>query len=97
MPLEKIHVYLMPGMAASPSIFENIFLPPDRFEVHALDWFIPDRGMSLEDYARKMCERVEHPDPVLLGVSFGGILVQEMAKLIPVRKVLIVSSVKSKF
>ena len=97
MPLEKIHVYLMPGMAASPSIFENIFLPPDRFEVHALDWFIPDRGISLEDYARKMCERVEHPDPVLLGVSFGGILVQEMAKLIPVRKVLIVSSVKSKF
>ena len=96
MPLEKIHVYLMPGMAASPSIFENIFLPPDQFEVHTLDWFIPDRGMSLRSYAQKMCERVEHPDPVLLGVSFGGILVQEMAKVIDIRKILIVSSIKSR-
>jgi pimeloyl-ACP methyl ester carboxylesterase len=32
---------------------------------------------------------------VLIGVSFGGILVQEMAKLMPVRKVIIISSVKS--
>jgi len=96
MPLEKIPVYLMPGMAASPTIFENIYLPPDRFEVHVLDWFIPDRGMTLRAYAQKMCAMVAHPAPVLLGVSFGGMLVQEMAKLIPARKVVIVSSVKSR-
>lgn len=96
MATEKIHVYLMPGMAASPSIFENIVLSPERFEVHHLDWFLPDRGMSLKAYAQGMCERVKHPDPVLLGVSFGGMLVQEMARLIPTRKVLIVSSVKSR-
>jgi len=31
-----------------------------------------------------------------LGVSFGGMLVQEMAKIIQVKKVIVVSSVKSK-
>ena len=33
--------------------------------------------------------------PVLVGVSFGGILVQEMAKHIKARKVIIISSVRS--
>lgn len=43
-----------------------------------------------------MVQEVKHPNPVLLGVSFGGILVQEMAKVIPVKRLIIVSSVKSK-
>ncbi|WP_127137804.1 alpha/beta hydrolase [Flagellimonas oceanensis] len=92
----KIHVYLMPGMAANASIFEGIKLPKDQFITHTLEWFVPEKGMSLIAYAQKMCEKIEHPDPVLLGVSFGGMLVQEMAKIIPVKKVIVVSSVKSK-
>ena len=83
-------------MAANSSIFKNIALPERDFVLHRLDWFVPDRGMSLEDYARKMLKRVVHDNPVLVGVSFGGFLVQEMAKLMPVRKVIIVSSVKHK-
>lgn len=83
-------------MAANTSIFEGIKLPEDQFTVHTLDWFLPDRGISLTDYAKKMCDKIEEPNPVLLGVSFGGILVQEMAKIIPTRKVIVVSSVKSK-
>ena len=93
----KIHVYLMPGMAANSTIFENIKLPEDRFKIHTLDWFVPDKGMSLVDYAKKMCEKIHEPNPVLLGVSFGGMLVQEMAKIIPTQKVIVVSSVKSKY
>ncbi len=90
----KIHVYFMPGMAANPSIFKNIELPKDRFEQHLLEWFVPDRGMDLSSYAKKMCKKISHENVVLVGVSFGGILVQEMAKIIPTRKLIIVSSVK---
>ena len=96
MPQPKIHVYLMPGMAANSTIFENIELADDIFEIHLLDWFVPERGMTLRDYAAAMCEKINHPEPVLVGVSFGGILVQEMARLIDVRKLIIVSSVKNK-
>jgi len=92
----KTHVYLMPGMAANASIFENINLPESQFVTHTLEWFVPEKGMSLVDYAKKMCEKIEEPDPILLGVSFGGMLVQEMAKIIPVQKIIVVSSVKSK-
>tara|TARA_R110000868_G_scaffold121034_2_gene321104 strand:- start:1786 stop:2463 length:678 start_codon:yes stop_codon:yes gene_type:complete len=91
----RIPVYLMPGMAAAPSIFQHINLPSDVFDVHFLEWFVPEKGISLEDYAKIMCEKIQHDNSVLIGVSFGGMLVQEMTKHIKTRKVIIISSVKS--
>ena len=90
----KIHVYFMPGMAANPSIFRYIDLPHDTFTVHLLEWFVPTEDLSLSEYARVMNEQITHDEPVLVGVSFGGMLVQEMAKQIKVKKVVIISSVK---
>ena len=84
----------MPGMAASPRIFEYIQLP-EQYELIKLSWIPPNEKEDLSDYALRMCERIEHKTPVLLGVSFGGILVQEMAKHIDVLKLIVVSSVKS--
>ncbi|MBD0776634.1 alpha/beta hydrolase [Maribacter sp. ANRC-HE7] len=92
---EKIQVYFMPGMAANSTIFENIRLPETEFETHRLDWFVPEKDMSLVAYAQKMVKNIKHDHPVLIGVSFGGMLVQEMAKLIDTKKVILVSSVKS--
>lgn len=91
---KKIQVYMMPGMAANGRIFKNIILPEEHFEVHLLEWFVPEKGMTFEEYAVKMNTLVRHDNPVLVGVSFGGMLVQEMAKHRPVRKVIIISSVK---
>ncbi len=84
----------MPGMAANPSIFEYIDLPDERFETHLLEWFLPLPSESLDGYAERMCEHIVHDNSVLIGVSFGGILVQHMNKYLNLRKLLIISSVK---
>ncbi|APQ15893.1 alpha/beta hydrolase [Maribacter hydrothermalis] len=94
---DLIHIYCMPGMAASPAIFEYIKLPTDKFELHYLEWSIPAKGISLAEYAKNMCTRVQHDNVVLLGVSLGGLLVQEMTTFLNVRKVIIVSSVKTRY
>ncbi|BCY28643.1 alpha/beta hydrolase [Flavobacterium okayamense] len=91
----KIPVYFMPGMAASSTIFENINLPEDQFEVFLLEWFVPNDKETLSEYAKRMTQKIKHENPVLIGVSFGGILVQEMSNHIQVRKLIIISSVKS--
>ena len=96
MSQDIIHVYLMPGMAANPSIFDNLSLPENQFQLHKLHWEIPLKNESLSNYALRMTKKIEHGDIVLLGVSFGGILVQEMSKHITLRKLFIVSSVKTK-
>ena len=91
----KIAVYCMPGLAASNAIFERIELPTAVFELILLEWKIPLKDESLAAYAQRMVLEIKHERPVLLGVSFGGILVQEMAAFCKARKVIILSSVKS--
>lgn len=93
--MKKIPVYLMPGLAASATIFERIDLPKDTFEVFLLEWFVPEKLENLQEYAKRMAKNVKHKEVVLIGVSFGGILVQEMAQFLSVKKLIIVSSVKS--
>jgi pimeloyl-ACP methyl ester carboxylesterase len=93
--MSKIPVYFMPGLAASTAIFERIALPSEVFEMRTLEWEIPLDNESLTAYAQRITKKIEHENPVLIGVSFGGILVQEMAKHITVSKVIIISSVKS--
>lgn len=92
--MNKIAVYLMPGLAASSTIFEHIQLS-EEFELFYLEWFLPNENESLETYAFRMTQKIVHKNPVLIGVSFGGILVQEMALHIQTQKIIIISSVKS--
>lgn len=92
--MDKIPVYFMPGLAASPAIFERIALPASEYETILLEWEIPLDHETLSDYAKRITLKIKHKDPVLIGVSFGGILVQEMSKFIKARKVIIISSVK---
>ena len=92
---KKISVYCMPGLAASSLIFERIILPESLFEMHLLDWELPIGDESLPNYAKRMAQKITEPNPVLIGVSFGGILVQEMAAFLNPLKVIIISSVKT--
>lgn len=93
--MSKIPVYFMPGLAASTAIFERIRLSDADFEMVFLVWEIPFEKESLKEYAKRMTEKIKHENPVLIGVSFGGILVQEMKQFLNPKKVVIISSVKS--
>jgi len=96
MSQEIIHVYLMPGMAANPTIFEQIKLPEDHFKIHWLEWVIPIHNENIKDYAKRLAKNVQHENIVLIGVSFGGIIVQEMSKFLTLKKLIIISSVKTR-
>lgn len=93
--MSRIPVYFMPGLAASSSIFERIALPSDIFEMILLEWELPLNNESLSEYAERISKKVTHKNPILIGVSFGGILVQEMSEFLEAIKVIIISSVKS--
>ena len=94
--MKKIHVYFVPGMATNSKIFEHIHLDETMYNVHFIEWKTPSSyEESIEAYAKRMCSEIMHDQPVLIGVSFGGIVVQEMSKLISTKKVIIISSIKS--
>ncbi|MCG7503237.1 alpha/beta hydrolase [Tenacibaculum sp. Mcav3-52] len=94
--MPKTHLYFVPGLAANTKIFERISLPEEHFELHFLDWMLPTSiDESIEEYAERLCAKIQHKNPVLIGVSFGGIIVQEMSKIIDCKKIIIISSVKN--
>ena len=94
-PIRKLLVYWMPGMAASSKIFEYLRLPTSHFEQVFLEWEVAAEGDDLKDYAKK-CAQTILPGSILIGVSLGGLLVQEMARYCHPQKVIIISSIKSK-
>lgn len=95
MSKEKIHVYCVPGLAADVNIFEFIQFP-EEFVKHTIAWKMPLEEESLKGYAKRMAAEVKNDNAVLIGVSFGGIMVQEMSAFLNLKKLIIISSVKSK-
>lgn len=85
----------MPGLAASSLVFENITLKNSKYQLHRLDWIQPKKNESINSYCKRLSKKIKHKEPILLGVSFGGIIVQELDKILNVKKLIIVSSVKT--
>ncbi|HKJ06019.1 MAG TPA: hypothetical protein VJ970_00990 [Flavobacteriaceae bacterium] len=93
---EKIHIYCVPGLGASSKIFEYLNFPSNTYQLHYIDWLIPlNKKESLTNYAKRMAALVKHKNAVLIGVSFGGVLVQEMQQFLQPKKIIIISSVKT--
>ncbi len=60
-------------------------------------WLIPERGEHISSYALKMIKKHNiHTDDILVGLSFGGLVAQQIAFLNGNKKVILVSSFLSK-
>lgn len=88
-------LYVISGLGADKNVFEFIQFP-SKFEVIFIEWLIPNYNESFAHYVNRMAENIdENEDFCLLGYSFGGIVVQEIHKLKPAKKVVILGSIKS--
>ena len=87
-------IYFISGLGADERVFQ--FLDLSKIEHHFIKWNEPQRNESLPSYCKKLCEQIDHQQEIILiGVSFGGIIAQEIAKIIDVKKIIIISSVKT--
>lgn len=87
-------VYLLPGLGLSPAIYGQLEL---EAEVHHLQWLNPEKREKLADYAARLAKGIDTSSGkvILIGHSFGGITMQEISKIVPTQKVIIISSIKS--
>lgn len=89
-------IVLMPGFACTSRLFEKISLPNDK--VIKLEWITPHKKESIPAYAARLItpEMRTAEELILIGHSFGGVVVQEMARIIKAKKIILVSSITSK-
>lgn len=89
-----VDVYFISGMCYNCKVFGQLTLPPSYNSLY-IEWLIPSVDEALEEYARRMAESIDQSKPfVLIGYSFGGIVVQEMNKFLSPLKTIIISSFK---
>jgi pimeloyl-ACP methyl ester carboxylesterase len=88
------HIYCISGFGADERVFGKIDFGDN--DVHFIQWKIPEKHESIQSYADRMSKEMSHPNPILIGLSFGGMMAIEIAKLVPVEKVILVSSVCSR-
>ncbi|MFT4669538.1 MAG: pimeloyl-ACP methyl ester carboxylesterase, partial [Ulvibacter sp.] len=93
---KKIPVYFVPGLAAGKEIFRNILLPKTQYQTNVLEWLIPAKNEALSTYSARMASLVKEPNAVLVGVSFGGVIAQEMSVFLDLRRLIIISSIKTR-
>jgi pimeloyl-ACP methyl ester carboxylesterase len=94
---KKVNLYVFPGQGADARLFTHLNLPKN-YSVHPISYPRPEKGTTMTGYAKLLSQQIDtSEDFMLLGVSLGGMLATELAELLNPRKIIVVSSAKSKF
>lgn len=92
--MSRLVVYAIPGLGVDERLFSRLQL--QRAELRVLQWPEPQAGQSLPEYARLFIPQIDTTTPfALLGVSFGGMCVTELAEELQPVKTILISSAKT--
>lgn len=88
-------VYMISGLGADYKVLEKLSFNTTIDPVF-IPWLVPKNQESFNDFVLRMAEVIDtEEDYYLLGYSFGGILVQEIHKIKPAKKIVILGSIRS--
>ncbi len=89
----KPHIFFISGLGADHRAFDRINL--EGYEQTHLPWIIPDKKDTMHSYARKLAGPImKAENPVVIGLSLGGMLASEMTTFVPHMRAILISSIK---
>jgi pimeloyl-ACP methyl ester carboxylesterase len=86
-------IYCISGLGADESVFQHTKIRGAQLK--HISWPPFDPADDMESYSLKVSALIPGDNPIILGLSFGGMLAVEIAKRRKVKKAIIVSSAKS--
>lgn len=87
-------LFFLSGLGADRRVFDFLDLPGHQLNYVA--WIEPTRGETITEYARRLLPQIHSNNPILVGVSFGGMIALEIANIIKVEMVILISSARSR-
>lgn len=87
-------LYIFSGLGADERVFYK--LDVSEYNTTYITWAPANKDEEIEQYASRIINQITSPKPILLGLSFGGMIATEVAKQIETEKVILVSSAKTK-
>lgn len=86
-------LYLFSGLGADKKAFQ--LMDFTDYRVQYIEWLIPEPKEPISDYAQRIGRQIDEGNFMFIGLSFGGVVAQELAKFYPPQKIILISSVKS--
>jgi hypothetical protein len=87
-------IYLIGGLGVDERVFTTIHFKD--YEKQVVKWIEPLPNEPLPEYCKRLLPQIDSPNPIIAGVSFGGVIANEISKLIPVKQVILISSIRSR-
>ncbi len=88
------NIYIFTGLGADERVFHKINFA--NYNAIHIKWITPLQNESIEAYALRLTEQITTNNPILVGLSFGGMMAVEVAKHIATEKIVLISSSKNK-
>lgn len=90
----KEKIYIFSGLGADKRVFKHIkFID---FEPVFIYWISPLENETIEYYAKRISRQIENENPIILGISFGGIIAIEISKQIKTKKIILLATAKTR-
>ena len=89
--MNETHYYIISGLGVDHLAFQRLNLPKNHTH---LAWITNHKNESLSSYAARMAESIVHSNPIIVGLSFGGIIAQEIAVQMEVKSLILISTIK---
>ncbi|MBI3232868.1 MAG: alpha/beta hydrolase [Bacteroidetes bacterium] len=86
---------MLSGLGADERVFKKLSF--SLYQVKYIKWIEPKPDEPIEEYASRLINQIDTPQPIFIGLSFGGMMAIEIAKQIKTKKVILISSAKTKY
>lgn len=88
-------LYLIGGLGADERVFKSLNLNLN-LKTRIIKWIDQKPNEEIKSYANRLTEQINQEEEFgILGVSFGGIIAIEIAKLVKLKKLILISSVET--
>lgn len=87
------NIYCVSGLGADERVFKKLKFA--GYQPIHIQWIEPKTKESITDYTKRLSNQITVKNPILIGLSFGGIIAVEISKQITTEKVILISSTKN--
>jgi hypothetical protein len=88
------NIYILSGLGVDERVFKFIDFGSNK--IHFIKWIQPLTNESIDNYSKRLLVQINSPRPILIGLSFGGMMAVEISKHIETSKIILISSAKTR-
>jgi pimeloyl-ACP methyl ester carboxylesterase len=83
-------IYIFSGLGADKRVFQNIEF--GNYKPIYINWILPLENEKIKQYSARISNQITEINPTILGISFGGIVAQEVAFQVNVEKLILLAT-----